>query len=121
MIQIFVPVHRDIHWCVAVINVKDKTLQYLDSLGGSGHDVLRVLARYIMDELRDKSNIEVDPTSWVEVSDPLPLQQNGWDCGMFMIKYIDFLSRGLKPYFSQEHMTYFRKRTAKEITTLRAE
>lgn len=119
--KIFVPVHRDIHWCVAVINMKDKTFQYLDSLGGLGHDVLRVLARYIMDELRDKSNIDVDPTSWVEVSDSLPMQQNGWDCGMFMIKFIDFHSRGLRPSFSQEHMTYFRKRTAKEIMALRAD
>ncbi|XP_012699438.1 sentrin-specific protease 1 isoform X2 [Setaria italica] len=41
--KIFIPVHRDIHWCLAVINMKDKTFQYLDSLGGSGHDVLRVL------------------------------------------------------------------------------
>lgn len=163
MIQIFVPVHRNVHWCLAVINMKDKTLQYLDSLGGLGRDVLRVLVnlpdqtesyiivrhldynawyawvafanysfdmplllflnffierynwyslqkkykmtqhkikgpasfilldwsstvtffwlwqtRYIMDELKDKSNIEVDPSSWVEVSDSIPLQQNGY-------------------------------------------
>ncbi|CAL5084801.1 unnamed protein product [Urochloa decumbens] len=87
-----------------------------------GHDVLRVLARYIMDELKDKSNIEIDTTSWVEeVSDCLPLQHNGWDCGMFMLKYIDFHSRGLKPSFSEEHMMYFRKRTVKEIMRLRAD
>ncbi|OEL14215.1 Ubiquitin-like-specific protease ESD4 [Dichanthelium oligosanthes] len=119
--KIFVPVHRDIHWCLAVINMKDKSLQYLDSLGGLGHDVLRVLARYIMDELKDKSNIEIDTTWMVEVSDCLPLQHNGWDCGMFMLKYIDYHSRGLKPSFSQEHMMYFRKRTAKEIVRLRAD
>ncbi|GJN10713.1 hypothetical protein PR202_ga28830 [Eleusine coracana subsp. coracana] len=99
--KIFVPVHRGAHWCLAVINVKDKTFQYLDSLGGMGHDVLRVLARYIMDELKDKNNIEIDISSWLEVSDNLPLQQNGWDCGMFMLKYIDFQSRGFQPFFSQ--------------------
>lgn len=32
-----------------------------------------------MDELKDKSNIEIDTTSWmVEVSDCLPLQHNGY-------------------------------------------
>ncbi|OQU90458.1 hypothetical protein SORBI_3002G413600 [Sorghum bicolor] len=41
--KIFVPVHRNVHWCLVVINMKDKTLQYLDSLGGLGHDVLKVL------------------------------------------------------------------------------
>ncbi|CAD6216717.1 unnamed protein product [Miscanthus lutarioriparius] len=119
--KIFVPVHRNVHWCLVVINMKDKTLQYLDSLGGLGHDVLKVLTRYIVDELKDKSNLEVDPSSWVVVSESLPLQQNGWDCGMFMLKYIDFHSRGIKPSFSQEHMMYFRNRTAKEIMTLRAD
>ncbi|CAN6226539.1 unnamed protein product [Urochloa humidicola] len=75
-----------------------------------------------MDELKDKSNLEIDTTSWVvEVSDCVPLQHNGWDCGMFMLKYIDFHNRGLKPSFSQEHMMYFRKRTVKEIMRLRAD
>ncbi|KAL6657171.1 hypothetical protein ACP70R_004951 [Stipagrostis hirtigluma subsp. patula] len=119
--KIFVPIHRDIHWCLAVINMKDRTFQYLDSLGGMGHDVLTVLARYITDELKDKNNIEIDTSTWVEVPDYLPLQQNGWDCGMFMLKFIDFHSRGLKPSFRQEHMEYFRKRTAKDIIRLRAD
>ncbi|ONM26145.1 Ubiquitin-like-specific protease ESD4 [Zea mays] len=119
--KIFVPVHRNAHWCLALINMKDKTLQYLESLVGWGRDVLDILARYIVDELKDKSNIEVEPSSWTVVSESLPLQQNGWDCGMFMLKYIDFHSRGIKPSFSQEHMMYFRKRIAKEIMALRAD
>jgi len=28
-----------------------------------------------------------------------------WDCGMFMLKYIDFHSRGIKPCFSQVKLT----------------
>jgi len=120
--KIFIPVHRDVHWCLAIINMKDKTFQYLDSLGGLDHDVLRVLARYIMDELKDKNNLEIDAYSWVvKASNCLPLQHNGWDCGMFMLKYIDFHSRGLEPFFSQEDMVYFRIRTAKEILRLRVD
>ncbi|KAL5198100.1 hypothetical protein ABZP36_001612 [Zizania latifolia] len=119
--KIFVPIHRDIHWCLTIINMKDRTFQYLDPLGGMDHAVLRILARYIMDELKDKSNLQIDTSSWLEMSDSFPLQQNGWDCGMFMLKFIDFHSRGLGLYFSQEHMQYFRKRTAKEILRLRAD
>ncbi|XP_057485875.1 ubiquitin-like-specific protease ESD4 [Actinidia eriantha] len=44
-----------------------------------------------------------------------------FDCGMFMIKYADFYSRGLGLCFKQEHMPYFRLRTAKEILRLKAE
>jgi hypothetical protein len=43
MTQIFVPVHRNAHWCLAVINMKDKTLQYLESLVDWGRDVLDIL------------------------------------------------------------------------------
>lgn len=45
-VQIFVPVHKDIHWCLAVINVKNETLQHLDSLGGMDTVVLRVLVSF---------------------------------------------------------------------------
>ena len=42
-VQIFIPIHRNLHWCLAVINMKEKTYQYLDSLGGMDYDVLRIL------------------------------------------------------------------------------
>ncbi|KAE8808253.1 Sentrin-specific protease 1 [Hordeum vulgare] len=119
--KIFIPVHRDVHWCLAIIDMKEETFHYLDSLGGKDGTVLRILARYIMDELKDKNNIEIDTSSWREVSVHLPLQHNGWDCGMFMLKFIDFYSRGLIPSFSQEHMEYFRRRTANEILRSRAD
>uniref|UniRef100_A0A0E0KDL2 Ubiquitin-like protease family profile domain-containing protein n=1 Tax=Oryza punctata TaxID=4537 RepID=A0A0E0KDL2_ORYPU len=120
--KIFVPVHKDIHWCLAIMNMKEKTFQYLDSLGGVDHRVSRVLARYIAEEVKDKSNKEIDISSWhEELVDYIPLQQNMWDCGMFMLKYIDFHSRGLSMSFSQENMEYFRKRTVMEILRLRAD
>ncbi|XP_010228634.1 putative ubiquitin-like-specific protease 1B isoform X2 [Brachypodium distachyon] len=120
--KIFVPVHQSVHWCLAIINMKEKTFQYLDSLCGKDSRVRRVLDKYIADEVKDKSNKEIDISSWKEASlDYVPLQQNGWDCGMFMLKYIDFYSRGLSLSFGQEHMEYFRMRTVKEILRLRAD
>ncbi|KAF0887821.1 hypothetical protein E2562_004042 [Oryza meyeriana var. granulata] len=105
--KIFVPVHKDVHWCLAIINMKERTFQYLDSLGGVDHQVSRVLARYIAEEVKDKSNEEIDISSWEEdLADYIPLQQNGWDCGMFMLKYIDFHSRGLSLSFSQRQQPF---------------
>ncbi|URE41412.1 protease [Musa troglodytarum] len=120
--KIFVPIHREVHWCLAIIDVKKKKFQYLDSLGGMDTTVLQVLARYFTDEVKDKSEDQVDALSWnLEAVHDLPLQKNGWDCGMFMLKYADFYSRDLSLCFDQENMPYFRKRTAKEILRLRAE
>ncbi|XP_068661555.1 ubiquitin-like-specific protease ESD4 isoform X2 [Aristolochia californica] len=41
--KIFVPIHKEVHWCLAVINLKDEKFQYLDSLGGRDSRVLNVL------------------------------------------------------------------------------
>ncbi|XP_054807249.1 ubiquitin-like-specific protease ESD4 [Prosopis cineraria] len=120
--KIFVPIHKEIHWCLAVINKKDKKFQYLDSLRGMDSQVLKVLARYFVDEVKDKNGTDVDVSSWErEFVEDLPEQENGFDCGMFMIKYADFYSRGLGLCFNQEHMPYFRRRTAKEILRLKAD
>ncbi|KAK7289935.1 hypothetical protein RIF29_03985 [Crotalaria pallida] len=120
--KIFVPIHKEIHWCLAVINKKDQKFQYLDSLKGMDNQVLKVLARYYMDEVKDKTGEDIDVSSWEkELVEDLPEQENGFDCGVFMIKYADFYSRGLGLCFNQEHMPYFRRRTAKEILRLKAD
>ncbi|KAF8772799.1 hypothetical protein HU200_005390 [Digitaria exilis] len=120
--KIFVPIHKEVHWCLAVINIRDKKFQYLDSLGSMDMKVLRVLARYFVDEVKDKSGQQIDALSWKQEGvKNLPLQENGWDCGMFMLKYIDFYSRDMDLIFGQKHMRYFRRRTAKEILNLQAE
>lgn len=120
--KIFVPIHQEIHWCLAIINKKDEKFQYLDSLGGRDSRVLNALARYIVDEVKDKCGKVIDVSSWEQeyVLD-LPAQENGFDCGMFMIKYADFYSRGFELCFDQDHMPYFRRRTANEILRLRAD
>ncbi|KAA8548936.1 hypothetical protein F0562_000620 [Nyssa sinensis] len=100
--KIFVPIHKEIHWCLAVINKKDKKFQYLDSLRGIDNQVLNVLARYFVDEVKDKSGEDIDVSSWEqEYVEDLPEQENGFDCGVFMIKYADFYSRGLRLCFNQ--------------------
>ncbi|KAK2358282.1 Ulp1 peptidase [Trifolium repens] len=120
--KIFVPIHQQIHWCLAVINKKEKKLQYLDSLKGIDTQVLEVLARYFVDEVKDKTGEDIDISSWEkEFVEDLPGQKNGYDCGVFMVKYADFYSRNLRLCFNQEHMPYFRRKTAKEILRLKAD
>ncbi|CAN8275009.1 unnamed protein product [Cochlearia groenlandica] len=120
--MIFVPIHRGVHWTLAVINNRDRKFLYLDSLNGVDKKILNALAKYLGDEAKEKSGKDIDVSSWdMEFVEDLPQQQNGYDCGVFMLKYIDFFSRGHGLCFSQEHMPYFRLRTAKEILRLRAD
>ncbi|KAL1334823.1 putative ubiquitin-like-specific protease 1B isoform X4 [Arachis ipaensis] len=120
--KIFVPIHRTSHWCLAVINQKEKKFQYLDSLRGTDTQVLEVLARYFVDEVKDKTGKDTDVSSWEkEFVKDHPKQLNCYDCGMFMIKYADFYSRNMRLCFGQGDMPYFRLRTAKEILRLEAD
>ncbi|KAM0030114.1 putative Ulp1 peptidase [Helianthus debilis subsp. tardiflorus] len=75
--KIFVPVHKEIHWCLVVINKKEENFQYLDSLGGVDKQVMRVLAKYSVDEVKDKNGEDINVTSWQQeyVTD-LPNQEN---------------------------------------------
>nr|GMD79100.1 ubiquitin-like-specific protease ESD4 [Ipomoea batatas] len=83
---------------------------------------IHMQARYYADEVKDKSGEVIDVSSWEqEFVEDLPEQENGFDCGVFMIKYADFYSRNIGLCFNQEHMQYFRLRTAKEILRLKAE
>ncbi|KAL2620875.1 hypothetical protein R1flu_001080 [Riccia fluitans] len=119
--KILVPIHQDIHWCLAVINIRDKKFEYLDSLGGVDNAVLKVLARYIADEAKDKGGIELDSSTWdIAFPQDIPQQLNGCDCGMFMLKYADFHSRGVSLSFKQADMEYFRRRMVWELLRLKA-
>ncbi|XP_022760577.1 ubiquitin-like-specific protease ESD4 isoform X2 [Durio zibethinus] len=82
--KIFVPIHKEIHWCLAVINKKDQKFQYLDSLKGRDAKVLRALAKYFVEEVRDKSGKDIDVSSWEqEYVEDLPAQENGNTCPIF--------------------------------------
>ncbi|BBN11792.1 sentrin-specific protease 1 [Marchantia polymorpha subsp. ruderalis] len=119
--KILVPIHQDIHWCLAVINIRDKKLEYLDSLQGGDNTVLKVLARYIADEAKDKDGKVLDSNTWEHnFPQDIPQQLNGCDCGMFMLKYADFHSRGVPLSFKQGDMPYFRRRLVWELLQLKA-
>ncbi|XP_044479989.1 ubiquitin-like-specific protease ESD4 isoform X2 [Mangifera indica] len=82
--KIFVPIHKEIHWCLAVINKKDKKFQYLDSLKGMDMKVLSALARYYVDEVKDKSGKDIDVSAWEQdFVEDLPEQKNGVTCPTF--------------------------------------
>lgn len=41
--QVVVPIHSYSHWCLAVINIKEKKIQYFDSLNGGSDGILKAL------------------------------------------------------------------------------
>ena len=117
---LIVPIHcHGNHWTLAVVNFKSKRFEYYDSLFGSEDMVLKHLRRWLEDEHQEKKKAPYDTGEWIDMvwgqASGTPQQRNGSDCGVFMTRTADFLSRDAKLDFSQSEMAYFRRRMVYEI------
>ncbi|KAG1652694.1 Sentrin-specific protease 1 [Nymphon striatum] len=115
---ILIPVHLGMHWCLAVIDFKQKEIRYYDSLGNKNNECLKALREYICDESFDKKKQEFDTSVWSLICPKdIPQQMNGSDCGMFACIYAEYITREAEITFTQEDMPYFRRRMVYEILT----
>ena len=115
---ILVPVHLGMHWCLAVIDFKNKQLAYYDSMKGNNMQCLEAMRSYLEAESMDKRKIGFDTSNWdMIIPKDIPEQQNGCDCGVFMSKYAEYKSRDANFTFTQQNMPYFRKRMIYEIVS----
>ena len=113
---LLVPVHLDVHWCLAIINLKKKGVFFYDSMGSDKNDILKALLKYLQSEHKNKKNSDFDTSDFhLENVKEIPKQMNGSDCGMFTLKYAEYLSRNASITFTQEDMPYFRRRMVYEI------
>lgn len=113
---IMIPVHKRVHWCMAIIHFKDKAIRFYDSMGAPDNDVLNHLEAYLQEESLDKKRVAFDNTGWTkENMRGIPQQENGSDCGVFSCMFAEFVSRNRPIVFTQQHMQYFRQRMVYEI------
>ncbi|KAK9375790.1 uncharacterized protein V1513DRAFT_441990 [Lipomyces chichibuensis] len=118
---IFVPINvHNAHWCVSVINIKRRRFEYYDSLGGGPGNCFTHLRDYIINECRTQSVPMDDIDGWDEyVARDSPMQENGFDCGVFTCKTAEVLSRECPLSFSQKDMQTLRRRMVFEILVKR--
>ncbi|XP_038936284.1 sentrin-specific protease 1 isoform X1 [Rattus norvegicus] len=115
---LLVPIHLGVHWCLAVVDFRKKSVTYYDSMGGVNNEACRILLQYLKQESVDKKRKEFDTNGWQlfsKKSQEIPQQMNGSDCGMFACKYADCITKDRPINFTQQHMPYFRKRMVWEI------
>ncbi|KAJ8920906.1 hypothetical protein NQ315_015699 [Exocentrus adspersus] len=93
---ICIPIHLGMHWCMAIVDFRDKSIRSHPKIFGSSFDT----SDFILENVKD-----------------IPQQMNGSDCGMFACTFAEFLTRNAKITFSQDHMPYLRKKTILEIIT----
>ncbi|MBN3279492.1 SENP2 protease, partial [Polyodon spathula] len=101
---ILVPVHQGVHWCLAVIDFGAKTVKYYDSMGQRNEGVCRILLLYLKEEFKSKKSKDLEVSKWTVTSaksNEIPQQMNGSDCGVFVCKYADYITRAKPMTFTQ--------------------
>ena len=107
------------HWTCVCAFMKDKRIQFYDSMGGSGHDYVEGVFQYFKDEWKSKHDSEMPDAHLWEVNGDTPVgtpkQRNGYDCGVFTCMFCDFLSMDIALTFTQHHIDQCRDRIALSI------
>lgn len=108
---VLVPVHLGNHWCLAVIDVRKKRVNYYDSLHAKNEYCLHLLRQFLIEESMDKKGQKLDISKWqFKCVEDSPLQRNGHDCGVFLCITAEYLSRNAQLTFTQADISYFRRR-----------
>ena len=109
--------HRE-HWILYVVLVKEKTIQVYDSMAVRKDNVDETKTQKLLDLLSKmhkictagKNDFLIDEWKLPKSSiGGIPQQKNCYDCGVFVLMYIDLLSLNQDLSFTQEQATEYRQ------------
>jgi sentrin-specific protease 1 len=114
---VFFPINiADSHWVLVIALMQQKCILYRDAMGGNGQKYTSAIMQYLGDEMREKLGVMMTKAEcdlWhVQLIPPAesPQQQNGYDCGMFVCMYADYMLQDLPEQFSQQDMPMLRRK-----------
>lgn len=119
------------HWAFVRVEIKDREIYYHDSYAhqGKAKDFLNNIQAFMQAMLKEEALLAKRPyveginTVIYKFSEKFkliddekyPRQDNPYDCGVFMLKGIDFLSRNQKLSFTSKDIQYFRTLITVEV------
>ena len=123
---LFVPIHEGIHWTLVVVDFKNKEFRYYDSMHGNGGRHMEKVALFIEAESQHRAGQMLKVSDWPRKNPKPNFPKQGWlaangswkwgvDCGIFMLKFSDYESRGKGSTFGQANMSYFRCRLVADL------
>jgi sentrin-specific protease 1 len=93
---VLIPVHLSIHWALVVLFCADRRVEYLDPLDWPGEvvveNIMKVLNGFPI--LHGPGFPAPKTWTWTGGGNIIPRQQNGYDCGMFVIEYCKHFCEG---------------------------
>ncbi|KAG9446979.1 hypothetical protein H6P81_013107 [Aristolochia fimbriata] len=105
------------HWHLLAVKVAEKKIEWYNSMptARSAKPYAVDVASALKEEMVSRGFLDATEFELVTVEDH-PQQKTGYDCGIFMVKYMDFLSRdGCDLNFTQDDIPRFRGEIAADI------
>ncbi|PLN86905.1 hypothetical protein BDW42DRAFT_157949, partial [Aspergillus taichungensis] len=90
---VFVPVHHQHHWTLILVKPSDRTIEHFDSLGALSARHVATVQTWLQGELGD-SFVQ---SEWRVLPSRSPQQDNGSDCGVFLLSTAKAVAVGLEP------------------------
>jgi hypothetical protein len=106
----FVPICKGRHWTVGIVRPVAKTIEYFDSMGGTGErDVIPAIRKWLKFQLKD-AYVEDE---WKVPRTGCAVQNNSYDCGVFLCTNAFCVAFGLDTScYTERDMTQQRRNIA---------
>ncbi|KAJ5098247.1 hypothetical protein N7532_005248 [Penicillium argentinense] len=109
---VFIPVHQSSHWTLLVVRPADRTIEYFDSLGARGAQQVKIIKQWLCGELGAK----YDEGEWNILQAVSSQQDNGSDCGVFLLTNAKAIALGIEPTaFGPTDTRLLRKKIVAEL------
>ncbi|PGG99428.1 hypothetical protein AJ80_09352 [Polytolypa hystricis UAMH7299] len=108
---VLVPVHDQSHWTLLVIKPRARTIEHFDSLGSLSQEHVATAITWLKAELGERF-VEAE---WRVLPSNSPQQNNGSDCGVFLLTSAKFSTLGLPLSYGARDTPLIRKRIAAEL------
>ena len=117
--KVFIPINRNNnHWILIVIFIQQQKIIYYDSIAdiNKAKLYLYLTARWLIDEAKIKNHkIEINDWKLINAGKNIPQQNNGYDCGMYVLLYSDYIADNLPLSYGEEEVRESRNKIAQFI------
>ncbi|GFG26046.1 dihydrosphingosine 1-phosphate phosphatase C823.11 [Aspergillus udagawae] len=109
---VFIPVHNSAHWTLIVVRPGERTIEHFDSLGSLSRRHVGLVQGWLRAELASRY-VEQE---WTVLPSISPQQDNGSDCGVFLLSTAKAVAVGLEPLsYGAKDIVVLRRKIVAEL------
>jgi Ulp1 family protease len=110
--KFYIPIllHNPNHWSLIIVNTLEHSIEWIDSFYSILTEEVEIYIKRIKQFFKEliKFNRGKEGKFMIKIIYTKYKQENDYDCGVYMCKYIDFLSRDRFHYINKYDILYYR-------------